>query len=312
MVKINKKTISHTKILIIIIIIILFVFLIYNINSNNNNNKNNNKLFIENFNTNNFEANIEKVKNPYIKFDHQDVIWQKLDSEFMKKNWPNTFDFDYDIKEDIIKHALTLPKNYCIIDCGAHIGDGSVSIAHALKINNREDIIVYAIDPSNFKCNFIEFIKKKNNLNNLVVLNYGLSNVNNTYKSKMNDDNNTGAWEWVLDNTDSNTDSNTDNNTNNVNIFIKLDDLVKENIIKHSIGIIHFDVEGMEKEAILGGFKTIEKNKPYMSIENNMKSGKNNNGIENSTNTDYYLEFLPKGYKYSYNKKENNILMYNL
>ena len=305
MVKINKKNWVHVKIIIIILLIILFIFLIYNIN--NNKQKQNNNLSIENFNNNDFEGNIEKVKNPYIKTEHEDVIWQKLEFDFMKTNWPNTFDFDYDIKEDIIKHALTLPQNSCIIDCGAHIGDGSVAIAHALKFHNREDIIVYAIDPSKFKCEFIEFIKQKNNLNNLVVLNYGLSNVNNTYKSKMNDNNNTGGWEWVLNNTDTNADSNADSHAN---IFIKLDDLVKENIIKHSIGIIHFDVEGMEKEAILGGFDTIEKNKPYMSIENNMKSGKNNNGIDNSANNEYFLEFLPKGYKYSYNKGENNILVY--
>ena len=306
MVKINKKKFSHIKLILIIILIILFIFLIYKIN----NQKKNNNLFIENFNNhNNFEGNIEKVKNPYIKTEHDDVIWQNLEYDFMKKNWPNTFDFDYDIKEDIIKHALTLPQNSCIIDCGAHIGDGSVAIAHALKFHNRDDIIVYAIDPSKFKCDFINFIKQKNNLNNLVVLNYGLSNVNNTYKSKMNDNNNTGGWEWVLDNT--NADSNANNANNDVNIFIKLDDLVRDNIINHDIGIIHFDVEGMEKEAILGGFNTIEKHKPYMSIENNIKSGKNNNGIDNSANVEYFLEFLPKGYKYSYNKGENNILTYN-
>ena len=34
---------------------------------------------------------------------------------------------------------------------------------------------------------------------------------------------------------------------NNINKFIKLDDLVKDNIIKETIGIIHLDVEGMEK-----------------------------------------------------------------
>ena len=33
----------------------------------------------------------------------------------MKQNWPNTFDFDYDIKEDIINKALTLPQNSCIV-----------------------------------------------------------------------------------------------------------------------------------------------------------------------------------------------------
>ena len=60
----------------------------------------------------------------------------------------------------------------------------------------------------------------------------------------------------------------TNDNTNTlkdgiINKFIKLDDLVKDNIIKETIGIIHLDVEGMEKNAIIGGFTTIEKYKPY-------------------------------------------------
>ena len=235
------------------------------------------------------------------------VIWQTLDTEFMKNNWPNTFDFDYDIKEDIINKALTLPQNSCIIDCGAHIGDGSVAIAHALKHHNRADIIVYAIDPSKFKCKFIEFIKNKNNLNNLIVLNYGLSNVNNEYKTLKQSGNNTGGWEWAINNTDN---SENTNNEDDINKFIKLDDLMKDNIIKHNIGIIHLDVEGMEKEALIGGIDTIKQHKPYISIENNGKSGKDNNGKDNSTNNQYYLEFLPQGYKYLYNKGDNNIVIF--
>ena len=74
----------------------------------------------------------------------------------MSLNWPNTFGWDKNIKQDIINKALLLPKNYSIIDCGAHIGDGSIPIAHALKHNNRDDIIVYAIDPSEYKCKFIK------------------------------------------------------------------------------------------------------------------------------------------------------------
>lgn len=260
---------------------------------------------------------IENVKNPYIKNELPDIIWQKQDSEFMKNNYPSTFDFDFPIKEDIIKQALTLPQNSCIIDCGAHIGDGSIPIAHALKHNNREDITVYAIDPSKFKCDFIKFIKEKNNLNNLTVLNYGLSNVNTKYKalssSITNFKENTGAWDWAIDedNKDNKDNVSDSDSSNNINIFMKLDDLVKNNIIKHNIGIIHFDVEGMEKEALLGGFETIEKYKPYMSVENNSKSGKNSEGIEHSTNNEYFLEFLPKGYKHLYNKEANNILVYN-
>ncbi len=260
-----------------------------------------------------FEENSEKHKNPYIKnetnSDLNDVLWQKIDSEFMKQNCPNTFDFDYDIKEDIINKALTLPQNSCIIDCGAHIGDGSVSIAHALKYHKREDIIVYAIDPSKFKCDFINFIKNKNNLNNLKVLNYGLSNINREYKTLKQSGENTGGWEWVEHNTNTTNTTNTED-MNNINKFIKLDDLVKDNIIKETIGIIHLDVEGMEKEALIGGIKTIIKYKPYISIENNDKSGKDSNGNDHSLNNKYYLEFLPKGYNYLYNKGQNNILSY--
>ena len=297
MIKINKKYLKITIIVIIIIILLVLNIKFFFIDKFTNNDDH----------KNNFEANIELAINPYIKTntitDNHKIIWQKLDSNFMSKNWPNTFEFDYDIKDDIINKALTLPLNSAIIDCGAHIGDGSVSIAHALKYYNREDIIVYAIDPSKYKCEFIEFIKNKNNLNNLIVLNYGLSNVNNEYKTLKQSGDNTGAWDWIIHN---NTDTDTED-VNNINKFIKLDDLIKDNIIKHKIGIIHLDVEGMEKEALIGGIETITQHKPYISIENNSKSGKDINGNEHSLNNNYYLEFLPKEYKYLYNKGQNNI-----
>ena len=298
-----KKNIKYIYIILSIIVLILIILYINNIFKS--------EPFENTINTiSYFEENSEKHKNPYIKnetnSDLNDVLWQKIDSEFMKQNWPNTFDFDYDIKEDIINKALTLPQNSCIIDCGAHIGDGSVSIAHALKYHKREDIIIYAIDPSKFKCDFINFIKNKNNLNNLKVLNYGLSNINSEYKTLKQSGENTGGWEWV-EHTNDNTNT---EDMNNINKFIKLDDLVKDNIIKETIGIIHLDVEGMEKNAIIGGFTTIEKYKPYLSIENNIKTGQDENGKNHSLNNKYYLEFLPKGYNYIYNKGENNIFIY--
>ena len=302
MFNIKKNIKKYKKIIILSIILLILILIILRIN----------KFFIikkfENTidNINDLKKNIENHKNPYIKNetnnDLNNIIWQKIDSNFMKSNYPNTFNFDYGIKEDIINKALTLPKNSCIIDCGAHIGDGSIAIAHVLKYHKREDIIVYAIDPSKFKCDFIEFIKTKNNLNNLRVLNYGLSNVNSEYKSLKQSGKNTGAWEWAL--------NDTTNKDDDINKFIKLDDLINNNIIKETIGIIHLDVEGMEKQAIQGGFKTIEKYKPYLSIENNIKTGQDENGKNHSLNNKYYLEFLPKGYKYLYNKNQNNIFNY--
>ena len=318
-----KKKVLYILLIIIVLFIIIFLLIFYknrielfnNINTNTDttNITNITKITnIENIESNKFEDTSVNVKNPYIKGEHQDIIWQNLDSEFMKNNYPSNFDFEYDIKEDIINKALTLPVNSCIIDCGAHIGDGSIAIAHALKYNKRDDIMIYAIDPSKYKCEFIEFIKNKNNLNNITVLNYGLSNINSTYQSNMlnenNDNKNTGSWMWTLIDTKSNTD--TINNSYNINKFIKLDDLVNNNIIKENIGILHLDVEGMEQKALNGALNTIIKNKPYISIENNSKSGKDINGNENSKNNEYFLKFLPQGYKYIYNKNNNNILIY--
>jgi len=40
----------------------------------------------------------------------------------------------------MINKALLLHINSCIIDCGVHIGDGAIAIAHALKYNERTDI----------------------------------------------------------------------------------------------------------------------------------------------------------------------------
>ena len=68
----------------------------------------------------------------------------------------------------------------CLIDCGAHIGDGAIPLAHALKYSGREDITVYAIEPCKNKCKFIELMAKLNNLGNIVVINvdYQILNIN--------------------------------------------------------------------------------------------------------------------------------------
>jgi FkbM family methyltransferase len=268
------------KIILILIIIILLSYI---------------TLQYECFEVAKYKLELNPTINSYLSNQNKKILWQDKNSTFMKNNFPNTFEFDKEIKQDIIDNAILLPKNYAIIDCGAHIGDGAIPIAHTLINMNRSDITVYAIDPSKYKCDFINYIKKKNNLYNLVVLNYGLSDKNEVYKQISQSLNkhprNTGGMIW----------SKSPELYNDNNKFIKLDDLVKKNIIKHKIGIIHLDVEGMEVNALKGANETITKNKPYLSLENNNKHKDNNN---------FFLEWLPKGYKYKYNKNDNNILMY--
>jgi len=255
----------------------------------------------EKYDLNNFDRDFDNLKNvlidvqnPYLQ-DNSTIKWALPDKTniLFNLNWPNTFDFDFDIKKDIIEHALKLPLNYGIIDCGAHIGDGSIPIAHALIKKGRPDLIVYAIDPSMYKCKIIEYFASINNLTNIKVINCGLSNENTEYTDIWIGDHNSGATKW----------KSLEQNKGVVNTesqkFDTLDHLVQSGVIKNNLGVIHLDVEGMEEKALEGGENTINKFKPYLSLENH------------NPDTNLFLKYLPTGYKYMYNKNGNNILIFN-
>lgn len=239
---------------------------------------------------------LENTENPYN--TGTKLLWPNNDEEFLKNNWPSTFDFDKEIKEDIVNRSRELPLNYAIIDCGAHIGDGAIPIAGALKSMGREDIIVYAIDPGLEKIEFITEMRNKNHLNNLRIINCGLSDKNIVYNHiKRNKEdhwgNNTGGTEWV------NSQSEKADKNSEIIEFKKLDDLVSLGTISEKIGYIHLDVEGMEDKAILGGLNSIMKYKPILSLEeHNMES----------SNLKDILE--PLGYKYIKRLGSNNIYEY--
>lgn len=254
----------------------------------------------EKYDLNNFDRDFEKlknmlidVKNPYLT-DNSTIKWAPPDRTniVFNLNWPNTFDFDLEIKKDIIDHALKLPLNYGIIDCGAHIGDGAIPIAHTLIKKGRQDLIVYAIDPSTYKCKIIEYFASINNLTNIRVICCGLSNENTEYTYVESVSENTGGTNW----------KSLEKNEGVVNTesqkFYTLDHLVQSGIIKNNIGVIHLDVEGMEDKALEGGKNTIDKFKPYLSLENH------------NPDTNIFLKYLPTGYKYMYNKNSNNILIF--
>jgi FkbM family methyltransferase len=232
-----------------------------------------------------------EYNNPYIDNDNIKLKWNDINSKFMKDNWPNTFDFDFEIKKDLLDKSLKLPKNYGIIDCGAHIGDGSIPLAHALKYYNREDIIVYAIDPSKYKCDYIQKIADINDIKNIKVIHYGLANKDNieyTYIQQPLEENgtiNSGGTNWKK--------KEELNNKEEIIQFIKLDTLIQNNIIKHNIGVIHLDVEGMELDAIKGGLNCIQTYKPYLSLE------------DHTDDTSKYIEIL-NDYKFIKRINSNN------
>ena len=238
------------------------------------------------------KKDIYKIHNCYLPKNSPKLYWVSTKSKFMHSNWPNTIDWDFKIKKDILKESLKLSKNKCIIDAGAHIGDGIIPIAHALLFYNRSDLLVVGIEPDPIKCRFINKLCALNNLKNVLVINNGLYDKNTIlFKRRL------PIWYKIINNTGAIIYTDDDNiplYDKIVNIFLKpiyktkincktLDSLVVKTI-KRSIGIIHFDLEGAESKAIKGSIKSIKKYKPYLSIED----------FENSKNN---IKFLPNFYK---------------
>jgi len=234
--------------------------------------------------------NLVSTENPYLSNYNRsgDILWPLNKYKFMCQNWPTSFKWDFKIKEDIIANTINAPLNSSIIDCGAHIGDGAIPIAHTLLLLDRPDITVYAIDPSLEKCQFIETIADKNNLTNIKVINVGLSDKNETLAiEKRLLWGGSGSTEWSdLNNNDTNSK------------FVTLDSLNIPNICA-----IHLDVEGFEYKAILGGENTIKRYKPYLSLEINR---------EIDLNLSKFDKILSKyGYEMKYKIAQNYIFTSN-
>lgn len=181
--------------------------------------------------------------------DNSNLFWEE--SDFTKNNWPG-LEFDVDEKKEIFEMAKLMKPNYAVIDVGAHIGDLAIQLAIALRNAGREDVTVYAIDPSKDKCEFMEKIIQLNNVKNIIVINVGLSNKESYYGPDMiKNEKNTGGTEWY------------EKITEGATKFIKLDSL---NLNK-KIGIYHIDVENLELEALQGSVETLKNSKPILCIE---------------------------------------------
>lgn len=197
------------------------------------------------------------------------IIWTTSPPKsFSAENFPSNMDFDLAVKQHIFENSKNLPRNYGIIDCGAHIGDATIPLAEALKAVGRADITIYAIDPSPDKCLFISHVARLNGLEkNIKVLNCGLSDTDGetfTWAVDENwmEDKNTGGTRWH----DVKYTEKCAQDREQI-VFFTLDSLVAEKKIQHPIGYIHLDVEDMEPQAIRGGFNLIKSTSPILSCE---------------------------------------------
>lgn len=191
----------------------------------------------------------EPVKNP---IDGSTIVWPN--NSYTRDNLPG---LHFQAKQKRASLDYVLEKGCNVLDAGAHIGDYSVPLAHALKNIHREDIVVYCIDPCVKKCKFIETVSKINNINNIKIINTGLSNVESTYsvcQTGMSRKNikNTGAWQYKQ--------------SSSGEKFTTLDTLWQSGLLD-SIGFFWLDAQWMEYEILVGGEKFLNTFKPYILME---------------------------------------------
>ena len=195
-------------------------------------------------------SNIIELSNP---IDNKPMKW--FDNEFTKKNWPGP-NFQSKQKKNSLNYILKKGKG--VLDIGAHIGDYGVSLAIALKRMNEKKIIVYCIDPSEDKCNFMHKVSKLNGLNDdeIKIICCGISDKERTYSVNETDikvrGKNTGGWQWSID--------------NKGKMFTTLDRLWNMGVIGE-IGFFWLDAQWMEHLVLKGGLTYLKHCKPYILIE---------------------------------------------
>ena len=229
-----------------------------------------------------------KILNP---LDNSLLVWEN--SNFTRSNWPDPY-YDIEEKQFIFEKCKFNKLNHGIIDVGAHIGDLAIPLALALSNIGRSDIIVYAIDPSKEKCDFIEKMAKINSIKNIKVLNYGLSDSEqimghdqidlnseitdrwlNFNLDEVNNLTNTGGQQWKKIEVNCVDDENKYKTTydDEKSMFVTADSLFKKKEIG-PIGIYHIDVEGHEIELLKGSKKLINEFKPLLFIESFINNDK--------------------------------------
>ena len=146
-----------------------------------------------------------EVKNP---IDESKMLW--INNEYTIKNHGgmDVVSSVYGIignarlqKALSLEYVLEMGKG--VLDIGAHLGDYGIPLALALKNLGREDIMVYCIEPTPEKCEFMNEVIKLNNLDDttIKVINKGLSDASRKFdvspEAKMECGINTGGWQWI-------------------------------------------------------------------------------------------------------------------
>lgn len=149
-----------------------------------------------------------------------------------------------------------ISKNSVVLEAGTHIGPHSVIIAQMCQTLHGFE----PLDPSRF---LLKENLKLNNLSNVIVYDKGLSDASGSTSFEWIRDSNPGG-AGLANNPDGSPESckAIDNKESMTVELITIDSLDL-----NRIDFIKLDVEGYETKAIQGGIKTIERDKPVITIE---------------------------------------------
>jgi FkbM family methyltransferase len=187
------------------------------------------------------------------------LLW--LDTTFAKRNYPGLA-YDLAEKRQIWEMAKRLPLGKGVVDVGAHIGDLALPLSHALLLAGRKDVAVYAIDPSVEKFDYMQRVKEANDLENLTVLNYGLSNVCTTGSRLAHgkSNHNTGSYRWAVGG------DQVTRGATELCEMVTLNKLQEDGLVGR-VGLYHIDVEGHELVALQGSSDCLRNDKPVICLE---------------------------------------------
>lgn len=235
-------------ILILILLVILFKRYIFDINKYNvNSNVSDLRCILS---RNAFKKSIKSNYRPVIYFP------KKLENRLLKhkldfySRWQGHEDFTH---KYLVKHMSNMKDDEIIIDAGCHVGDTGILLALILKQLGKRTI-VYEIDPDTEKLEFINKMAESNNLSNIRTIHCGLSNKKgkgSLEKKKFHLPflHHSGATKVKKSGAD---------------FDLYAVDYLFEN---HNVGLIHFDLEGYEYDALLGSKKVIDRCNPIILIE---------------------------------------------
>jgi FkbM family methyltransferase len=186
--------------------------------------------------TNDNNTTIQLIEHPFSQTfalrDNHEVLFRRMHTYLMKTG--------------IIKNN--------IIDLGAWIGDNTIPWAKRIRSDQIRSVI-YAIDPSQENCHFINEMCQHNQIDNVKIFQTAVSNKIEILST--NDDMYHCTFEPGVQ------------GRNKVNA-ITLDYLFENREIEN-IGYIHLDVEGMEYKVILGANQIIDTCRPVITFEQHLE-----------------------------------------